>query len=73
VRQASEQELREANTALQNGQQLASQGRWSEAAQQFYFAKERAVGTDIGTQAQRLYDDASSHTDLFGGAIKRGN
>ena len=73
VRQASEQELREANSAIQNGQQLLSQGRYAEAAQQFYFAKERAVGTDVGTQAQRLYDDASSHTDLFGGAIKRGN
>jgi hypothetical protein len=73
VRQASEQELREANAAIQNGQQLANQGRWSEAAQQFYFAKERAVGTDIGMQAEKLYKDASSHTDLFGGAIRRGN
>lgn len=72
VRQASEQELREANQAIQNGQQLLNQNRYSEAAQQFYFAKERAVGTEVGTQAQRLYDDASGHTDLFGGAIKRG-
>lgn len=72
VRQASEQELREANQAIQTGQQLMSQGRYTEAAQQFYFAKERAVGTDVGTQAQRLYDEASGHTDLFGGAVKRG-
>ena len=72
ARQASEQELREASKAIQSGQQLMSQGRNAEAAQQFYFAKERAIGTDVGTQAQRLYDEASNHTDLFGGAIKRG-
>lgn len=71
-RQASEQELREANQAIQTGQQLLSQNRYNEAAQQFYFAKERAVGTDVGAQAQRLYDDASGRSDLFGGAIKRG-
>ena len=72
TRVASAQEIAEAQRAVQQGQQLASQGRWSEAAQQFYFARERAINTDVGDQAGRLYNDAQQHTDLFGGAIRGG-
>lgn len=69
---ASTQEIAEATRAIEQGRQLAAQGRWSEAAQQFYFAKERAINTEVGNQAGRLYNDAQQHTDLFGGAIRGG-
>jgi len=72
-RVASAQELAEAQQAIQRGQQLAAQGQWKEAADQFYIARERAINTDIGDQAARLYNEAQKHTGLFGGAIPGGD
>lgn len=72
TRTASAQELAEAQSAIQRGQQYAAQGNWTAAAQQFYFARERAINTTIGDQAARLYNDAQQHTDLFGGAVRGG-
>lgn len=72
-RVASAQEIAEAQQAIQRGQQFASQGQWKEAADQFYIARERAINTDTGDQAARLYNDAQKHTGLFGGAIPGGD
>lgn len=72
-RVASAQEIAEAQQAIQRGQQFASQGQWKEAADQFYIARERAINTDTGDQAARLYNDAQKHTGLFGGTIPGGD
>ncbi|WP_309714315.1 serine/threonine-protein kinase [Armatimonas sp.] len=73
VRQASEQELTLARRWIEQGKQYERQRDWNKAADCYRWAKEKAINTEVGNEAERLYSEAVNHTDLFGGAIRREN